>query len=240
VAEAEPCPQDSVPVGPACVDKYEASVWATADSALIVKIKDGTVTLADLSAAGAIQRGVSGDDYDLVCPNTGNHCLHVYAVSIPGVTPSRFITWFQALAAARNSGKRLATNQEWQAAAFGTPDPGRGVAPGPQDCNTSSWSVDLTGARSNCVSDVGAFDMVGNAEEWVADWVPQSSSACPGWGTFSDDFMCLSGAHKNAIGPGALLRGGGSSAPSGAGVFAVLGFRSPSFSNFEIGLRAAR
>jgi hypothetical protein len=41
-------------VGPACIDKYEASVWETTDAALIQKIKAGTVTLADLQA-GAVR-----------------------------------------------------------------------------------------------------------------------------------------------------------------------------------------
>jgi hypothetical protein len=34
--------------------------------------------------------------------------MNVYAVSIAGVDPASFVTWFQALATARNSGKRLA------------------------------------------------------------------------------------------------------------------------------------
>ena len=46
-----------------------------------------------------------------------------YAVSVAGVLPSTCLTWFQAEQACRLSGKRLITNQEWQAAAAGTPDP---------------------------------------------------------------------------------------------------------------------
>src|SRR5712691_13076497 len=86
--------------------------------------------------AGAIQHGATGDDYGSGCPPTGNGCVNFYAVSIPGVTPSGFITWFEAAAAARNSGKRLPTNAEWQAAALGTPDPG--TDNGTTDCNISS------------------------------------------------------------------------------------------------------
>src|SRR5712691_11542219 len=122
--------------------------------------------------AGAIQHGATGDDYGSGCPPTGNGCVNFYAVSIPGVTPSGFITWFQAAAAARNSGKRLPTNAEWQAAALGTSD----GAP----CNVSSGSVAVTGT-AGCVSDVGAFDMVGNLSEWVADWVPRSTFPCGSW-----------------------------------------------------------
>jgi hypothetical protein len=121
-----PCPTDSVPSGTVCVDKYEASVWETTNAKLVAKIRAGTATLIDLISAGAQQRGVLGDDYGPECPATGNGCTNVYAVSIAGVVPSRFLTWFQAVAAARNSGKRLAASAEWQAAALGTPDPGTG------------------------------------------------------------------------------------------------------------------
>ena len=76
----------------------------------IKKIQTGKVTEAQLLAGGAIQRGVSSDDYP--CNDNGNDCTNIYAVSIPGVTPSAFITWFQAQAAAANSGKRLLTNAE--------------------------------------------------------------------------------------------------------------------------------
>ena len=51
------CGRDSVPVGPVCVDKYEASVWEVppANTRLIKKIKNGRATLADLTAGGATQ-----------------------------------------------------------------------------------------------------------------------------------------------------------------------------------------
>jgi len=204
----------------------------------------GTVTLADLTAAGAIQRGTTSDDYGSGCPLTGNGCVNFYAVSIPGVTPSRFLNWFQAAAAARNSGKRLPTNAEWQAAALGTPDPGVSAA-GSQDCNTSNGggagthAVVATGSRSHCVSDVGTFDMIGNIEEWVADWVPRSTG-CGSWGAFSDDSQCLAGAASTG-GPGALLRGGAFNGGTVAGIFSVVGFFSPSPTGGDgSGFRAAR
>src|SRR5947207_5932263 len=43
-------------------------------------------------------RGMSGRSG---CPVTANGCVDFYAVSIAGVTPSRFINWFQAVTAAR-------------------------------------------------------------------------------------------------------------------------------------------
>lgn len=251
-AGAKKCPADAVAVGPACLDRHEASVWEVppANTSLITKIKGSKATLADLTspaavAGGVVQRGAPFDDYNdgLGCPDSGNGCVDLYAVSIAGVMPSQFITWFQVTAAARNSGKRLPTNQEWKAAALGTPDPGVSAA-GSADCNTKNGGgagVDAgvpTGSRSNCVSNVGAFDMVGNLHEWVADWVPLSTGACPGWGGFSDDTMCLDGASTTG-GPGALFRGGFFNDGTVAGVFAVNGSLAPSFVG-NVGFRCAR
>jgi formylglycine-generating enzyme required for sulfatase activity len=232
------CPPDAVVAGTTCVDKYEASVWLTTDVALIEKIRAGTVTLAELQA-GAIRKGATTDDYGPECPDTGNDCQLEFAVSIPGVLPSASLTWFQAVAVCRNAGKRLLSNVEWQAAALGTPDPGN--TPGSEDCNTKSAGVDLTGERANCVSNAGAFDLVGNVWEWVADWVPLSRD-CGSWGTFSDDAQCLAGAvdPSPTTQPSALARGGNYFNGTDAGVFAVLGFDKPSDAISNLGFRCGR
>jgi formylglycine-generating enzyme required for sulfatase activity len=92
----------------------------------------------------------------------------IHAVFIPGVHPSACTTWFQANLACRLSGKRLARNDEWQAAAQGTPDPGTDNAT--TDCNISAVGDAVnTGSRANCTSSSGVFDMVGNVDEWVAE-----------------------------------------------------------------------
>src|SRR5439155_25244730 len=83
----------------------------------------------------------------------------VYALSIHGVPPSACIDWFQAAQACRVSGKRLATNLEWQDAAAETPDPGN--TPEANDCNTNSRGPSNTGSRRNCKSSWSGFDRVG-------------------------------------------------------------------------------
>lgn len=228
-AQAVRCPKDSVQVGNVCADLYEASVWETTHTATINKIKRGTIKDAGDLTANATQRGATADDYGAGCPDTGNGCVDFYAVSIPGVTPSRFLTWFQAAAACRNAGKRLLTNAEWQRAALGTPD----GAP----CIVSAGGPGAT-RTPGCVSDTGVFDMVGNLYEWVEDWVPLSTDCPPSlFGT--DDVNCLAGASTTA-GPGALIRGGYFGDGANAGVFAVIGFNQPSFSVSGIGFRCAR
>jgi hypothetical protein len=240
------CAADAVKVGNVCVDKYEASVWqiAPSNTGLVKLVQKGKATLADLTAGGATQLSPSpgcAPAYPGGFPADGNWTAvlgsdppspGVYAVSIPSVPPSACTTWFQASQACVLSGKHLATNREWQDAASGTPD----GAP----CVVSAGGPANTGANAGCVSNWRAFDMVGNVDEWVADWVPRSTGACPGWDGFSDDFMCLSGASTTATGPGALFRGGSWSDGPAAGVFAVNAFVAPSVSGGGLGFRCAR
>jgi formylglycine-generating enzyme required for sulfatase activity len=200
----------------------------------------GKATRADLTAGGAAQLGTELDYAP--CTDNGQNCANgIYAVSLPSEIPSARIPWFQAQEACANSGKRLPTNAEWQVGANGTPDPGPDN--GTTDCNSATQSVSLTGARSSCVSARGAFDMVGNLAEWVADWVPRSTQ-CPGWASFSDDSMCLAGASTTATGPGALLRGGSFSpfffGATTAGPLTVNGSFEPAASLRLIGFRCVR
>jgi formylglycine-generating enzyme required for sulfatase activity len=218
------CAPDAVVSGTVCMDKYEAGVWrvpnaTTTNRGLVLKIQQGKATASLLTAGGATQLGLGWppDSY-LPCDWNGQNCTDdIYAVSLPGVIPSAYVSWGRAQTACENASKRLPSNAEWQAAAAGTPDPGPDN--GTTDCNTNSVLTPVaTGSRSSCVSARGAFDMVGNLYEWVADWVPYST-ACPGWRE-SDDEMCLAGG-DTGYGPGALQRGGGYASGTLAGPLAV-------------------
>ena len=236
------CTPDSVMAGPVCVDRYEASVWrvphpSTTNAGLVRLIQQGLATRGDLTAAGATQLGLTGDDY-APCAHDGQNCANdIYAVSLVSETPSAFVTWFQAQEACANSGKRLPTSAEWQVAANGTPD--SGPDDGTRDCNTKSdVGVSLTGARTSCASARGAFDMVGNLQELVADWVA-APTFCPGWASFSNDQMCLAGAATDRNFPGALVRGGWFESGPAAGPLAVTAFP-PFRSSIFTGFRCAR
>jgi formylglycine-generating enzyme required for sulfatase activity len=157
-------------------------------------------------------------------------------VSIPGVHPTECVTWFQAQQACANSRKRLPSNGEWQLAVAGTPE-GAAGDDGSTQCNTSTAGDAVnTGSRSACVSNYGAFDMVGNVGEWVADWVPRSTT-CGSW-SGSSDWQCLAGAATTGE-PGALARGGNSLGGTNAGPFAVYGSDSRSCSYDRVGFRCA-
>jgi hypothetical protein len=196
---------EMVKAGAVCIDKYEASVWS--------------------SPTGGTQYGISGDDYP--CSDTGEDCSNVYARSVPGVPPSRFISWFQAQQALANSGKRLPTNAEWQQAVAGTP----GGAP----CNVASTGPVNTGSAGGCVSRFGAFDMVGNLWEWVAEW-DEIASGCE---LHLTDRACLGGAGTNHS-PAALIRGGVFNSGGDAGSMAIAATNQPHNSGPEVGFRGAR
>ena len=191
----ETCPPDSVRSGTTCIDRYEASVWyvppalnqSAAGRRLIEQIRLGTVTEAELRGDWVpepVQVGLTSVDLASVgCSRSGSDagCKDIYAVSIPGAQPARYITWFQAVAAARNAKKRLPTNAEWQAAALGTPK---------ASCHTGV-AIQSSGSAPGCVSHVGAFDMVGNAEEYVDGWVLGTTS-CAAWGVDLPSTICAS------------------------------------------------
>ena len=196
-----------VRAGAVCIDKYEASVWS--------------------SPTGGTQYGVNADDYP--CGNDGQDCKgKIFARSVAGVTPSSRITWFQAQAALANVGKRLPTNAEWQQAVQGTPK---------DQCNTGDGVAQATGSFTNCVSDWGAYDMVGNVSERVADW-DELAGGCDTW--IGGEPACLGGTSTTAHGYAPLERGDNYNSGASAGPFVVRATTGPTSTAATLGFRGAR
>ncbi len=214
ISDGTSCPAgEMVAVGSLCVDTYEASVWDTAS---------GPSQILD----GALPCATNGSDCGANAANP------IYARSVPNVTPAAQITWYQAVQACANVGKRLPTTAEWQMAASGTPSPATGGTDPTQECNTSTAAAADTGASSAgatpCVSSAGAFDMVGNLWEWTAELTDLASG---GGFTFLDTDSAVARVFGSSYNSG-IISNTQSVATVGAG---------PSLANnVEIGFRCVQ
>jgi hypothetical protein len=246
---------EMVKVGDIWVDRYEASVWADAGCATGIR--------------AGVPYGAEAEDYPDTFPDsgqvTGEASLR-YACSVPGVTPSRWLTWFQAQAACEASGKHLCSNAEWQAAVAGTVDPGSSTAdvgacrtgPGPAGPRPTGRAGDTPSGVGSCISLWGAEDMIGNLWEWTSDWWqaghdwmggsdglytdswPDGYSSDNEDRTWNLDGRAWShGDYRNGL-PAAGLRGGSWYDGTRAGAFAVDLSYAPSASYNGFGFRCAR
>ncbi|MBW2455291.1 MAG: SUMF1/EgtB/PvdO family nonheme iron enzyme [Deltaproteobacteria bacterium] len=168
-----PCPRDMVLIGRFCIDRHEAH--------LRVITPEGVGPIHP-----HYERPASGVSYR--------------AVSTKGVFPQGYISRVEAQAACQQAGKRLCSRGEWMLACRGTKAAPTGKARA-RPCNNGKThlltqrfgggydyerhfnSPELnqtpgflakTGAFSDCLSELGVHDMVGNLHEWVSDTVTQS------------------------------------------------------------------
>jgi hypothetical protein len=243
------CAPDAVIAGTVCMDTYEASVWrvpgpTTINKGLVKKIQQGKATAADLTAGGATQLGIGFTD-NYVCRQRAElHRRHLRGEPArgPAVGESHLVP---GAGGVRERAQAAAVERRMAGGGDRTPDPGPDN--GSTDCNTASVFVAVaTGSRSSCKSARGAFDMVGNLYEWVADWVPRST-ACGTWSAGvspTGDDQCLAGAATTGE-PGALRRGGDLYGPdllvgTLSGPLTVDGRLGPSGASDGTGFRCAR
>lgn len=209
------------------IDRYEASVWQNAD---------GTGT----------QYGAGSDNYPSTFPDNGQvrPSNFAFAVSRTGVSPSAFITWFQASMACRASGKRLISTEEWFVASAGTEDPGASSGAGGA-CLTQSTANRETGRGTSCASIWGVQDMIGNVFEWTGEWYAGLNTAVSDpfntwpsiggtsygsdltWNITSRVYPGTGVPYSPGI-PAAALRGGDFSNGSGSGIFSLYLAQAPS------------
>lgn len=104
-------------------------------------------------------------------------CIDRYEYpNVKGETPQVYVTWESARDACAAVGKRLCNEDEWTKACAG--DHGRlfpyGSIHEPGRCHDDAEvgdedALEPAGSRPGCVSAYGAFDLEGNASEWVVD-----------------------------------------------------------------------
>lgn len=108
----------------------------------------------------------------LVKSDSGNYCIDKFEYPGRGRTPRTNVTWFGAQKKCRQQGKRLCKMNEWRRAC-GSKYPW-GSKWDPDRCNTQdadgfARSLAAAGKFRRCRSWSGAYDMVGNAAEWVKE-----------------------------------------------------------------------
>lgn len=148
----------------------------------------------------------------LIKRKSGNYCIDAYEYPGRGSKPKTNASWFQAQQLCEARGARLCKQQEWRSAC-GSKYP-YGSKWNPDSCNTVDEdeferSLAAAGSFKQCRSRSGAYDMVGNAHEWVAEQriagggfdsgsdVAQcgySSAKAPGSGSSNIGFRCCGDA----------------------------------------------
>lgn len=216
------------------IDRYEATLFDTNGNAI-----------ADASQPGS---------YDL--PQNGqwlDASKRPHAKSKRGVAPTHDVTWFQALSACAEAGKRMPTRREWFLAARGTPDPGD--SDGSQGkCSTDSAQLRPTGidgpTPQACVSGWGAEDMIGNLAEWTDEWyaslndtpvfVPESpwpDASYQGDGVANVRSEACTNVDCTHHGPAAAFRGGSRSSGVPGGTYFLHVTQLPSTHLEQVGFR---
>ena len=177
-----------------------------------------------------------------------------------GNLPWRFISQNQAAIACAKAGKRLPTNEEWLAAALGTPDIKE--AWGNEDCNVAgNWNdaPGIGGFGNKCVSAYGAYDMIGNVWEWVdgtardgvyedkilpesgyvegvdSNALPSATNLSNGDANYYYDYFWI----KNK-GTRGMARGGYWNNNSDAGQYSLYAVSEPSFAGTGVGFRCVK
>ncbi len=177
-------------------------------------------------------------------------------VSEPNSIPWRNVTQTQATDACSRIGKRLPTANEWYKASLGTNNKNSNWDE--DDCNVANnrtEGVSETGGGMRCVSDAGAYDMIGNVWEWVEETVKNgewNGIKLPASGFVTGvDINGMAYKTKNSkdsnfnndkiwVDEGivaGMMRGGYYNSQGQAGMYATYAASAPTFSGEAVGFR---
>ncbi len=148
------------------------------------------MTVYENSDCSGTRYGESSDDYpEGFYPDSTNHTVSLYSCSVPGIIPSGYLTYYRALMACRNQGKRLCSKYEYLLACSVEngfyPYNGQSFQWG--YCNDpvmtypqrTVFSPVPTGSMEGCSARGYTFDMSGNLAEWIAPLCHPAISNCP-------------------------------------------------------------
>lgn len=254
-------------LGGFCIDQYEASVPGQCSN---VGTNCAMTGWAGYCAGSCVPDSGSFGD-------TAGTGTTANATSRPNVAPLASISQNQAKKLCTNAGKHLCTSKEWLAAAnllgriYNLPTGASGayMPNGNSDtaanCNTNSFCtvnastasnrVCLSGSRTDCHSQEGVYDMVGNVWEWTNETVDVTN---PGGGanwyyinTTNGNWSLSSAADNGKYGLDgtyfpvtttgrAVPRGGLWFSAGNAGLFSVYLDNAPTFVVNNIGFRCCQ
>lgn len=256
VSKSQPAPTVALATptsSPFCLEGM-VLVTACVDSDAIDGYDDDTgvdglkLVLDPIGGEGCVQKSFCIDKYEASRGSYGK------AESKPGAQPWVNIDWDGAKTACEAAGKRLCKDWEWIAACnldgarYYLTEEGYNEKYG---CNTALPGIKNTGINAKCRSDVGVYDMIGNAFEWTDARVPDDSWSGSSVSVdeilgetkakYGDDVLYRSNPLR---GGNAFLRGGSASGYTGGtpglGCFGLDLVHRPSKTSRDNGFRCCR
>jgi formylglycine-generating enzyme required for sulfatase activity len=129
-------------------------------NAVPVKV-DGQVLCVDIYEASPSEECPHKELHNIIESEKNTNTQNCFAISTKDSIPWNYISLPQAQRMCAAAGKRLPKNAEWYHVALGT---------NPDQCVIGTQGSEHTGIRE-CVSSIGAHDVVGNVWEWVDETV---------------------------------------------------------------------
>ena len=167
-----------------------------------VRIPGDALQARDVAGASAISAEILADNMVLV--NTPQHSFYIDPFEVSELATGDYFAVrnqdplvdlkpADAAAICAATGKRLCSRFEWANACLGTyrRQYSYGDEYKPEKCRTSVDGPGITGARPECHTDTGIYDMVGNVMEWVADERGEMAVAVGGSYLSGNDADCF-------------------------------------------------
>lgn len=128
-----------------------------AEGAVLVYLSSGALCVDVYEASSSEECPVKNPQSETQTQENLND-FSCQSVSVENAIPWRYVSLQQAQQLCARSGKRIPNNDEWYALASGSGDPSL--------CRIDAQGAAQTGV-SQCVTQAGVHDMVGNVWEWI-------------------------------------------------------------------------